>query len=112
MLGTCGTRSMTVLAVRRDGTAEWRERYRTDGGEWGEVVHCLEVPSLARCGRPGGNGECGSMCEMGQQAQQGDGQSEEGERPGRSRQGEMDGVGEGPGGGEERAASGRSGHPS
>ncbi|GAB4817792.1 hypothetical protein N2152v2_004838 [Parachlorella kessleri] len=37
--GTSGTRSQTVVAVRRDGQCELRERYRSPEGDWREVAH-------------------------------------------------------------------------
>lgn len=43
-----GTRSQTVLVVRRDGSAELRERYR-DGGTWHAVQHTFRVPLERQC---------------------------------------------------------------
>lgn len=44
-----GTRSQTVLLVRKDGTAEVRERSRS-GGSWQEVQHILRIPVRNQCG--------------------------------------------------------------
>ena len=43
-----GTRSQTVLVVRRDGSAELRERYK-DGGTWHAVQHAFRVPLERQC---------------------------------------------------------------
>jgi uncharacterized protein with NRDE domain len=46
--GEFGTRSQTVLAVRRDGAAELRERYRNDDGCWKEVRHAFQMDLKAQ----------------------------------------------------------------
>ena len=43
-----GTRSQMVLLVRRDGSAELRERSRNDGS-WQEVQHSFTIPVRNQC---------------------------------------------------------------
>jgi uncharacterized protein with NRDE domain len=42
-MGAYGTRSQTVLALWHDGTAELRERYLADTGDWRSVAHTFGV---------------------------------------------------------------------
>ena len=44
-----GTKSQTVLLVRRDGSAELRERSRI-GGPWQEVQHTFKILARNQCG--------------------------------------------------------------
>lgn len=57
-LGTVGTRSQTVVAVRRDGTAEVRERYRSPKGEWQEVQYSFMVQLSGRLEGEQQAGQC------------------------------------------------------
>ncbi|KAL4859573.1 hypothetical protein ACK3TF_000663 [Chlorella vulgaris] len=54
-LGQFGTRSQVVLAVRRDGWAELRERYRDDtDGSWKAVQHSFQMDLSRDEGQQGG----------------------------------------------------------
>ncbi|KAG1677858.1 hypothetical protein FOA52_008622 [Chlamydomonas sp. UWO 241] len=46
-VGMYGTRSQIVLALWHDGTAELRERYLADTGDWRTVAHTFSVRKLS-----------------------------------------------------------------